>query len=297
VPSPTWKSLVSLSKLAARLIRHNISAFRVLDDGARVAVAREGLYRAEPGEVRMTRYFSITRGSRPLNFCADGSRILFGEYGDDYSNLEVLLYASEDGGRTFDVCHTFPRGSIRHVHNVVFDPYSDHYWVFVGDFNDQPGIGMLSKDLKNLEWIRRGGQTSRVVQAIIKPDCMLYGTDSEVEGNYIIRMDKQSGRIEKLREVEGSCLYAAAFGPMLAISTCMEPSPHRITKECAIYLSRDGDNWQKTLVHLKDIYHHNLFQYGTLVLPYAYCDKPIGMFSGQAVVGSHNIVKFLDFNI
>ena len=277
-------------------MRHNISAFQVLADGSRVAVARDGLYRAEPGEVQMTKYYSITRGSRPLNFCADGSRIIFGEYGDDYSNLEVLLYLSEDGGRTFDVCHTFPRGSIRHVHNVVFDPYLDHYWVFVGDFNDQPGIGAMSKDLKTLEWIRRGGQTSRIVQAIIKPDCMLYGTDSEIDRNYIIRMDKQSGQIQQILEVEGSSLYAAAFGSVLAISTCVEPSPHRITRECAMYLSRDGDNWHKTLIYQKDRYHHNLFQYGTLVLPYCNCQQPVGMFSGQAVVGAHNKVKLLDFS-
>jgi hypothetical protein len=278
-------------------MRHHVGAFQMLADGARVAVTPEGLYRAESGEVRMKRRFTIKRGSRPLNFCAHGFRILFGEYGDVYSKLEVLLYVSEDGGRTYDVCHTFPRGSIRHVHNVVFDPYLDHYWVFVGDYSDQTGIGVLSKDLKNLDWIRRGGQTSRVVQAIIKPDCMLYGTDTEIEQNYIIRMDKQSGRIDKLCEVDGSCLFAATFGPIHAISTCVEPSTHKITKECAIYISRDGDNWQKTLVHQKDRYHYNLFQYGTLVLPYAYCDKPIGMFSGQAVVGGHNKVKFLDFNI
>jgi hypothetical protein len=290
-----WKSLAALTDLGARLLRYNVAAFRVLEDGSRVAVARDGLYRAGPDEVQMTRVFRITRGSRPLNFGVDGSRLLFGEYGDDYSNMEVHLYVSEDWGRTFEVCHTFPRGSIRHVHNVIYDPYQNHYWVFVGDFDEQPGIGVLSRDLKNLEWVRRGDQKSRVVQAIIKQDCMFYGTDSEVERDYIIRMEKHSGRIDIIREVEGSCLYAAAFGPTLAISTCVEPSPHRTTRECAIYLSRDGDNWQKTFIHRKDLHYPNLFQYGTLVLPYCYCQQPFGMFSGQAVVGAHNRVTLLNF--
>jgi hypothetical protein len=296
VPPRGWKSLVARTGLAERLLRYYIGAFKVLDDGSRVAVARDGLYRAEPGETRMERVFTITRGSRPLNICADGQRVIFGEYGDCFKNLEVFIYISEDGGRTFHVGYTFPLGSIRHIHNVMVDPYSDHYWVFVGDHGDQPGIGALSKDLKSIDWLLRGIPESRVVSVILKPDYMLYGTDADNERNFIIHLDKKTAKISKLLEVEGSSLFSTSFGPVMAISTNVEPNPSCLSKECSIYISRDGDSWQRILPHRKDWYHNALFQYGTLVLPYSYSRQALGMFSGQAVVGAHNLLTFLDFD-
>jgi len=82
----------------------------------------------------------------------------------------------------------------------------------------------------------------------------------------------------------------------MAISTCVEPNPCCPSKECAIYLSRDGDVWQRTMPHRKDRLHPVLFQYGTLVLPKSHSQQPIGMFSGQAVVNAHNLVTLLDFD-
>jgi hypothetical protein len=100
----------------------------------------------------------------------------------------------------------------------------------------------------------------------------------------------------KLLEVEGSSLYAETFGSIFAISTNVEYNPHYTSRECALYLSRDGEIWTRTFPHQKDRCHKELFQYGTLVLPVALCDQSKGMFSGQAVMESHNIVTLLDFD-
>jgi hypothetical protein len=296
VPAAPWKSLAMRSSLAARLLRYDIYALRVLDDGARVAVARDGLYRAEPGEKLMNRVFELRRGSRPLNLAADGQRLLFGEYGRGLESSEVYVYASEDGGKTWHVGYAFPPGDIRHVHNIIFDERENHFWILVGDFERQPGIGALSKDLKTIDWLTRGGQESRAVGAIVKPDCIVYGTDSDRERNFILRLDKKSGKKERLHEIEGSSLYAAAFGPVLAISTCVEPNPACPSRECSIYASLDGDAWARVLPHNKDRFSVKYFQFGALILPFSRCDRPKGMFSGQSVVGAHNLTTVLDFD-
>jgi hypothetical protein len=296
IPRLGIKPILARFPLAARLLRYNVTVLRIMDDGARIAVARGGIYRAEPNQVQMTQTFQIHRGSRPMNVCIDGRRVIFGEYGDSYKNLEVHIYVSEDGGRTFEVGYTFPRGGIRHVHNVLFDPILDHYWVFVGDYGVQPGIGAMSKDLKTIEWVRRGDQKSRVMGAILLQDEIIYGTDSDIERNYIIRMEKRSGRIREVHEIQGSSLFATKFGPVFAISTCVEPNPSCPSNECSIYLSRDGDAWQKALSHRKDRHNPLYFQYGTLALPYSYQQKPLGMFSGQAVVGAHDRVSLVTFD-
>jgi len=295
VPGSGWKPLVARSRLAARLLRYYIAAFQVLSDGSRIAVARDGLYRAGPDELRMSRVFRITRGSRPLNLAVDRSRVLFGEYGE-LDAYEACLYVSEDGGKGFDVAYRFRRGEIRHVHNVLVDPYHQGYWVFVGDFGCQPGIASLSKDLRTLEWLGRGSQKHRAVAALIETDCLIYGTDSDCQQNAIVRLDKRTGKVHHLRDVEGTSLYAATFGPVQVISTCVEPNAACNSNECSLYASRDGAQWERLLVHKKDRHHNKYFQFGTIVLPYAYHGEPRGMYSGQAIEGMDDRVSFLELS-
>ncbi len=296
VPASGWKPLVAATRLGARLLRYYIAAFSILDDGARVAVARDGLYRAGPQEVRMSRVFRVTRGSRPLNLGVDGQRVLFGEYGGGLEPCRVRVYISEDGGREFHVGYEFPKGDIRHVHNVLVDPYQDDYWVLVGDSDRQAGVGLLSRDMKRVEWLRRGSQRFRAVGALIEEGRLVYGTDSDRDHNFIVSLDKQSGRLDEIREVEGSSLYATTFGPVRVISTCVEPNPVCPSRECSLYASTDGDDWQRFAVHRKDPFHFKYSQFGTLVLPYAYGPKPHGMYSGQAVRGLDDKVNLIEFS-
>jgi hypothetical protein len=296
VPCRNWKPLVVWSKLAARLLRHYIAAFEVLDDGTRVAVARDGVYRAAPGEARMTRVFTITRGSRPLQLAVDGNRVLFGEYGQYLSGTEMYIYVSEDGGKTFHVGYCFPPGDIAHVHSILRDPYQDGYWVLVGEYGRQPGIGLLAKDLRTLDWLQRGNQQVRAAAALVEPDCLLYGSDSNTERNFLFRMDKRSGKIEPLVEVEGSSLYATTFGPVRAISTAVEPSPVSRSRDCVLYTSRNGADWQRGPVYKKDRHGEVYFHIGTLVLPSARYGGARGIFSGQATEQIDNEVCFIDFS-
>ena len=294
VPTSGWKPLVAKAPLGARLLRYQIAAFHVLDDGSRIAVARDGVYRAGPDETRMSRVFRITRGSRPLNLAADGARVLFGEYGNGFESSEVFIYISEDAGRTFNVGFRFPAGDIRHVHSVLVDPHHDGYWVLVGDFDRQPGIGSLSKDMQTLEWLNRGSQEHRAVIALVEPDCLIYGTDSDCQQNSIVRIDKQSGKTHALLAVEGCSLYAATFGPVRVISTCALSDPISNSRECSIYASLDGADWKRIVVHRKDPYHSKFFQFGTIVLPYAYHTEPRGMYSGQAIQRMDDRVALLE---
>jgi len=293
VPAAGWQPLAAQSALAARLLRFNIQALQVLPDGARVAVARDGIYRAEPGEPEMRRTWAVERGSRPINLSAEGTRLLFGEYGGaEMDRVRVRIYCSEDGGRHFDVVHELPKGDVHHIHNVVVDAYAGHYWVLAGDHGRTPGIAALSRDCRHLDWVERGDQMVRAVNLLVRPDCLIYGSDSEVEPNYIVRLDKRSGRYQRIAALNGSSLYAADFGQLGAISTCVEPSRVNRGRQAGVYTSVDGENWFEPFFAKKDRWHAALFQLGLIVLPYVQSRDPKhGMFSGQAVVHHHDRIN------
>lgn len=284
VPASILRRVAGTMRPAARLLRHYIGALGLLPDGTRVAVARDGIYRAAPGEAVMEVAFPVTRGSRPLNLLVTPEVVLFGEYGVNRSREEIHLYVSVDGARRFEVAYTFPAGAIRHVHNVLFDRHLDAYWVLTGDYGDEPGIGLLDKDLTRIEWIDRGHQEARAVGAIVEEDALLFGTDSDRVQNRIKRIDKRSGAVTALRDVDGSSLFACRFGSVRAISTCVEPNVHGAPPASKLYLSADGDRWVEAAAYPKDRLP-SIFQFGSVVLPGCDFDGPRGMLSGQAIVG------------
>lgn len=293
VPSRGWKPLAAQFTLAARLLRFNIQALQVLPDGSRVAVARDGIYRAEAGETVMHRTWAVTRGSRPINLSADGNQLLFGEYGGpEMDQVQVRVYRSDDSGKHFEPVYEFPKGDVHHIHNIVVDRYANHYWVLAGDHGRTPGIGALTKDCRHLDWVERGSQMVRAVNVLVRPDCLIYGSDSELEPNYIVRLDKKSGRYERMMPIDGSSLYAADFGEMGIISTCVEPS--QVNKGCnsSLYGSVAGASWKRLLSLRKDCWKAVLFQFGLIVLPYVQGRQPVcGMFSGQALAKHHDRVS------
>jgi len=292
VPASGWKPLAAEFALAARLLRFNIQAFQVLDDGTRVAVARDGIYRAGAGEPLMLKTWAVTRGSRPITLSVDGNRVLFGEYGGaELDRVGVRVYLSEDGGRRFDPLFEFPVGEVHHIHNLIVDPYADHYWVLAGDYGRTPGIASLSRDGRHLDWVDRGHQMVRAVNALPRPDCLIYGSDTDLEPNHIIRLDKKTGRWERLHPVEGSSLYAADVAGMAVISTSSETRTTDAVPPCSLYGSRDDVNWTRVISFKKDVWSP-LFHFGVVVLPVVQASEtPHWMFSGQALAGHHDRVS------
>ena len=284
------------SRIGRRLFREYFQALEILGDGSRVVVARHGLYRADAGSAELRETFRIRRGSRPLGLARDDEdRLVFGEYGSNPDRREVHLYASVDRGRSFEVCHTFPSGGIRHVHGVVADARVGGFWVFTGDVANEAGIGILDGDLETFTWVVRGKQTARVVQAIRTPEGFVYGTDSEVEANAIVRLDVQSGSVERLREVEGSSLFAGRFGELGLISTCVEPSAVNRSRDVVLYASHDLAEWTPVLRRRKDAWP-SLFQFGTFVLAASRDERPRALLSGQATAGLDDRFLFVDLS-
>ena len=288
LPRAPWRRLVERSRLASRVLRHEVRALLRLADGTLVASSREGVYHGRAGDA-VLRPSRIEEGKLPfmppmrLAAGPDGV-IVFGEYGAGRGR-PMRLYASHDRGRTFHVVRTFEAGCVAHVHNVLWDARRDHYWVLAGDKGEEPGFGILSRDLRHFEWFVKGAQRYRAVAPFDLGDHLLYATDSEVEPNGLVRLHKETGATERLRDFEGSCIYACRYGELLALTTTVEPSAVNRCDEAALWLSRDGERWRCAFRARKDRWSGDWFQYASLVLPVGRTDRETVAWSGQAVAG------------
>lgn len=288
LPRSPLRRVAEASRLACRLIRHEIRALARLSDGTFVAANRQGVYFGQRGDESFVRTEAET-GELPLMppmriSVGPDDTVLFGEYGSG-GGRAVRLYASRDRARSFQIVHTLEKGSVLHVHNLVYDPGLDHYWVLAGDHDHEPGIGILSADLQHFEWFLKGKQVYRAVEVFDLGDRLVYATDTEMEQNGLISLDKATGRHERLRDFPGSCIYACRFGGLYAIATSVEPSPVNHTRDATLWVSRNAEDWSQLYSARKDAWSADYFQFGSIVLPVGHSERETLLFSGQALRG------------
>lgn len=294
-PCPAKRKLIVTSRLLCRLFRHEIRGVVVLSDNSKVVATRQGLYYGSPDDTILTPADlpELTPEiKRPMTITADSqNRILWGEYWGNPGLRAVRLFVSYNKGHSYEPFFSFKPGEVKHVHNIIEDPHDNCYWVLVGDHAEQSGIGRLSKDLKTFDWLVKGQQKYRAVCAFIFSDQLIYATDSEKEPNHIFRLDKSSGKLEKICDLPGSCIYAARFGKWYTVATTSEYFDFETigSKMATLWVSDDCENWQQVFTADKDIWNKKYFQFGSLILPRGQWDNNDIIFSGQAVKKYDNV--------
>jgi hypothetical protein len=267
---PDWKRRLSVTnRLSARLFRDGFHALAVLPSQRLVAAVPGSIVALVPGETEFRQTHTITRGTRPLHITAvPGGAVYWGEYFDNASRDEVHIYASTDGGLAWSVAYTFPKGAIRHVHNIVHDPWGDCLWILTGDYGNECRILRAACDFSHVEVVLQGKQQARAVAAIPTEDALYFSSDTPLEQNYIYRLDRQ-GTLSQLAAISSSSIYGCRVGNKLFFSTMVEPSEVNRDHTVRVYAAdtHTPNHWQPALQWQKDRWPMGLFQYGNALLP------------------------------
>jgi hypothetical protein len=270
-----WRNLTSRSALSYRLMRDGFHALAILDDplgGQTMVGAVSGaLVTRTPGSDEFHVTHRLQRGTRPLHVTAVPSgTIYWGEYFDNRERAEVHIYVSTDRGRTWQIAYTFSAGSVRHVHNIVYDRWGDCLWILTGDEGAECKVLRASSDLRSVEVVLAGNQQARAVAAIPTQNELYLSTDTPFEKNHVYRLDRE-GNVEQVGDLASSsifgCRVGCRAGEALFFSTMIEPSAVNTSREVQIVGSRDGTNWQVLARWMKDNLPMRYFQYGNAFLP------------------------------
>jgi len=265
---PTWTRRLSvMNRFSARLFRDGFHALAVLPSGGVVAAVAGAIVtlRANDSEFRSTH--TITRGTRPLHITVvPAGTVFWGDYFDNASRDEVHIHASSDGGATWAVAYTFPQGAIRHVHNIVHDPWEDCLWVVTGDYGEECRILRASSDFSHVETVLHGNQQARAVALVPMPDGLYFSSDTPLESNYLYWLDRKRS-LSQIAPISSSSIYGCRVGSHIFFSTMVEPSEVNRDRHVRIYGRRGSDGWQSLLAWRKDRWPMGLFQYGNAFLP------------------------------
>jgi hypothetical protein len=262
-----WRRLTARNTLSYRLVRSGFHALAIADGESMIAAAPGAIITRDQagGEFKLTH--KVVRGTRPLHITAvPGGNIYWGEYFDNRERAEVHIYASADRGKSWHVAHTFPTGSIRHVHNVIYDRFGDCLWILTGDEGAECKVLRADLDLRNVEVVLSGNQQARAVAAIPTPDALYLSTDTPLERNQVLRLNRE-GHPETVAELASSSIFGCQTGQALFFSTMAEPSRVNTAREVHLVGSADGSKWQVVASWEKDAWPMHYFQYGNAILP------------------------------
>jgi hypothetical protein len=269
---PFWRRWTSRTNLTSRLVRDGLHALAVLPSGGIVAAVPGAIITLRPKLKRFEVTHKITRGTRPLHITAiPNGTVFWGEYFDNASRDEVHIYASTDGGTTWNVAYTFPKRAIRHVHNIVHDPWGDCLWLLTGDYGDECRIIRASYDFRHVDVVLQGHQQARTVACVPSESGLYFSSDTPLEPNAIYHLDRRGtdrqGKLSQLAPLTSSSIYGCRVGRDIFFSTMVEPSAKNTDSLVRIFGGRDGQDWHPLLAWEKDRWPMRFFQYGNAFLP------------------------------
>jgi len=279
-----WRELTSSRRLTSRLCRDGFHALAQLPSGDFVGVIPGAIVHKAADADDFVITHRIRRGTRPLHITATpGGRIYWGEYFDNPRRDEVHIYGSSDHGCTWHIAHTFSRGAIRHVHNIVFDEFEAGFWILTGDEAGECRILRASTDFRNIDAVLSGNQQARTVALVPMRDAVYFATDTPSDANRIWRWHRRTGNLEAVASLPSSSIAGCRVGNTLFFSTMAEPSSHNSQDSVHLYGSSNGLEWHGLKDWRKDRWPMRFFQYGNAFLPTGQNDTDLLAISTIAV--------------
>jgi len=266
---PLWVQMLLKIRIAQRALRiffYNV--IKIQDESLMLLISfGNKLFVYKNGElVEITgidKKFKILRGGCAID---NEGGAFFGEYFSNYERLPVNIYYLKKNETNADVVYTFPRGEIRHVHGLFWDPYTFDIWCTTGDIGRECKIIKSSNKFKTIETVGSGDETWRAVSLIFTSTHIYYGMDAEFLINKIYRINRKNYLREEIGTIDGPVYYSKKiYENKILFSVAAEGAPSQQLNNASLWLV-DDCNILKLLDFKKDIYP-NILLPGTIHFP------------------------------
>ena len=191
--------------------------------------------------------------------------IYFGEYGSNPVRDAVPVWRSTDDGRSWQVVYEFPAKSIRHVHGVYHDPFTDRLWLPTGDRAGECYVASANADFSDVVTHGDGTQVWRPVSMFFEADRIVWPMDSELQTSHLQVFDRASGRLTEHRAFPGPVWYGKRFTDGLAILQTTVEIGAGVQSDCShLFVSENLTDWHEVAKFKKDLWPVRHFKAGVI---------------------------------
>jgi hypothetical protein len=266
LPYQSFYQNVIKSTIVNRLLRADIHHIIARDNKNMVVFFDRRIIRIGDGDITHT--FHIKTCKRPINVMWNhkANVLAWGDYIISKEEKPAGVFVSRDFGVTWKNTYTFTAGSIRHIHNIIWDEYRKHYWILTGDTDTESGI-WKSVDLNDAELFLGGSQKYRAVSIIPEQHGIIIPTDTPLAENKIQFYDYESQILTDLAGMRSSGMYAQKVNGNYFCSTMFEKSTINKYPIAELWHSNDGKHWSQILTLRKDMLPIKYFQNPIIGIP------------------------------
>ncbi|MGA1840523.1 MAG: hypothetical protein ACMUIU_07855 [bacterium] len=272
LPVPAHRSLLMRSDLYRRLVRggiHSVLPIENADYPGYIVVAEGQIYWISSDGRQVKIIFQIRNGSRPLRrgICVIGNKVIMGEYWGNENREPVSIYCIHMDYQRIENCrierlYQFKKNSIRHIHAIQQDPFSNQLWISTGDNDSECMIAVLNRKTAKMEVVGIGSQKWRTLSFAFRPQTVYWGTDNHLGENRIWCLDRLTGVTKMVGKVTGPVYYNACMEEYIIFGTTMEKGEAQQDGFGRLYAvdlyGKIEEVWKKK----KDIWNARLFGYG-----------------------------------
>lgn len=278
-----WTKLISSIRIVDGVLRKSVFVAVVGSHRSVLAATSDGHFTGRVDDTKLTRAVHSPLTFKPLRrgLCltttglvyAGEYRFNFGERRGQAARNPVHVWRSHDFGVTFEIAYTFPRGTIRHVHALIEDPFvAGRLWIATGDEDDESSLLFTDDDFRSVQTFKTGSQRYRATDLAFDVSALTWGMDSPRETSYVIRCDRTSGTEQILGETPCPVYYAARNeAGHLFFSDSVEPGSSVKSRETSLY----GIVGERPL-HRLISFRSDFFAGRLLIGPFAQIHLPVG---------------------
>jgi hypothetical protein len=255
LPVSMHKYFLSKSRIISRALRLGVHQIKQIHNG-KILICCDNCFFLSEHSLSVFKRINLNSHFFQLldnSICVTPEFTYFGEYIPNFKKREVNIFRTNDG-ENWDLIFSFPKNTIKHIHLLQFDPFSQKIWFSTGDENSECLLGYANYDFTEIEIVGHNHQNWRSLELLFTPEKIYWGTDNPDGQNWLILFDRNSQSINKIVQFNGPIYNLKYFSAGYIIVTATEGGNGEWDNRAHIWYTPEIEKipWNECISYEKD---------------------------------------------
>jgi hypothetical protein len=253
LPENFYKKVSSNIHLFARLFRTGIDQIYLISKNRILISCDKAFYLSDLSFNRVEKVFLPSPFFQLLdrNICVTNDCTYYGEYFPNIQRREVNIYRTKDG-IDWEIVYSFPKKTIRHLHLLQYDQFSNKMWFATGDLGTECCMGFFEDNFEGAVFVGKADQKWRTLEFAFEPGNVYWGSEDPRGGNWLYSFDRIDQSVNSIFKPDCPVYNLKKIGQSFILITANERG--ECDGNAHVWWSEklNCDRWVKVLSYKKD---------------------------------------------